>query len=82
MYAATLTAAIASPAMEVPIDSLSDLLKATQEGRAVPTVIGSSSMEALFKVRHKKFAVDITFTEDTCSTHLWATFISHYFLTT
>ena len=53
MYAATLTAAIASPAMEVPIDSLSDLLQATQEGRAVPSVVVSSSMEALFKVRLK-----------------------------
>ena len=51
MYAGTLTAVLAAPSLETPIDSLFDLLKASREGRAVPVMLLGSGVMSIFQVR-------------------------------
>ena len=51
MYAGTLTAVLAAPSMEPPIDSMFDLLEASREGRAVPVMLFGSAVMSAFQVR-------------------------------
>ena len=50
MYAGTLTAVLAAPSLEVPINSLEELLAASLDDRVAPALLAGSSLEALFKV--------------------------------
>lgn len=52
MYSGTLTAVLAIPALEKPIDSLHDLGQAHRDGYTIST-IRDSSFEAAFKVTCK-----------------------------
>ena len=51
MYAGTLTAVLAAPSLETPIDTLFDLLKASREGRVVPVLLAGGSTTTLFQVK-------------------------------
>ena len=51
MYAGTLTAVLAAPPLETPIDSMYDLLKASREGRAVPVMLFGGVVMFTFQVR-------------------------------
>ena len=51
MYAGTLTAVLAAPSLETPIDSIFDLLKASREGRAVPVMLFGANAFTAFQVR-------------------------------
>lgn len=56
LYSGTLTAFLAIPEYERPIDSLSDVLEATKQG-LIPVVIRESSVHYLFKVGFSEFKV-------------------------
>lgn len=56
LYSGTLTAFLAIPEYERPIDSLSDVLEATKQG-LIPVVIRESSVHYMFKVGYPQVKV-------------------------